>query len=196
MENDVMDKFLDLNKGSYGYLKRYRRRQLLLMFLIACFIIADVVISLLVFKTRKTWFIVLGTVMSIPFARNMVNYIMIIKAKALSKEEYEKAEELSEKYHFVMAYDISVTGSEGLIFYPCLTVFNNNIIAYVPAESDKNSRAASYLKKCHTDDLKPRVCIVDSFEKFEKEISKIKVPKESQKKEDLRIAAKILTLGL
>ncbi len=196
MENDVMRKLLDLDKGEYGYARRYKNRQILLMFVIFSLILSDVLVSLLIFNTRKTWLIIIACIMSIPFARNFVNYLLIIKAKPLNDKEHKIADELSEKHGFIMAYDISVTDSEGLLFYPCLTVYNNNIIAYVNDLSGKEKKYTDYLKKCYEEGLKPRVCVVDSFEKFEKEIERLNSPKDSQKKQDLEIAKKLLTLGL
>ena len=196
MENDVMRKLLDLDKGEYGYARRYKNRQILLMFVIFSLILSDVLVSLLIFNTRKTWLIIIACIMSIPFARNFVNYLLIIKAKPLNDKEHKIADELSEKHGFIMAYDISVTDSEGLLFYPCLTVYNNNIIAYVNDLSGKEKKYTDYLKKCYEEGLKPRVCVVDSFEKFEKEIERLNSQKDSQKKQDLEIAKKLLTLGL
>ncbi len=191
-----MRKLLDLDKGEYGYARRYKNRQILLMFVIFSLILSDVLVSLLIFNTRKTWLIIIACIMSIPFARNFVNYLLIIKAKPLNDKEHKIADELSEKHGFIMAYDISVTDSEGLLFYPCLTVYNNNIIAYVNDLSGKEKKYTDYLKKCYEEGLKPRVCVVDSFEKFEKEIERLNSPKDSQKKQDLEIAKKLLTLGL
>lgn len=196
MENDVMRKLLDLDKGEYGYARRYKNRQILLMFVIFSLILSDVLVSLLIFNTRKTWLIIIACIMSIPFARNFVNYLLIIKAKPLNDKEHKIADELSEKHGFIMAYDISVTDSEGLLFYPCLTVYNNNIIAYVNDLSGKEKKYTDYLKKCYEEGLKPRVCVVDSFEKFEKEIERLNSPKDLQRKQDLMIAKKLLTLGL
>lgn len=196
MENDVMRKLLDLDKGEYGYARRYKNRQILLMFVIFSLILSDVLVSLLIFNTRKTWLIIIACIMSIPFARNFVNYLLIIKAKPLNDKEHKMADELSEKHGFIMAYDISVTDSEGLLFYPCLTVYNNNIIAYVNDLSGKEKKYTDYLKKCYEEGLKPRVCVVDSFEKFEKEIERLNSPKDLQRKQDLMIAKKLLTLGL
>lgn len=191
-----MRKLLDLDKGEYGYARRYKNRQILLMFVIFSLILSDVLVSLLIFNTRKTWLIIIACIMSIPFARNFVNYLLIIKAKPLNDKEHKIADELSEKHGFIMAYDISVTDSEGLLFYPCLTVYNNNIIAYVNDLSGKEKKYTDYLKKCYEEGLKPRVCVVDSFEKFEKEIERLNSPKDLQRKQDLMIAKKLLTLGL
>lgn len=196
MENDVIMKLFNLDKGEFGYAKRYKNRQILFMFLLFLFILSDVLVSILYFNTRKTWLIIIACVLSIPFARNFVNYLLIIKAKPLNDKEHKIADELSEKYGFIMAYDISVTDSEGLLFYPCLTVYNNNVIAYVNDLSSKEKKYTDYLKKCYQEGLKPRVAVVDSFEKFEKEIERLNPPKDAQRKQDLLIAKKLLTLGL
>ena len=60
----------NLRKGHYGHLKRYKLIKLAIIFICFLFILTDVVFSLIVFQTRRTLFIVIAAVMSIPFAKN------------------------------------------------------------------------------------------------------------------------------
>jgi len=188
-----------IEKGNYGYAKKLKNKTIAL--LIACFlmILSDVLISLIVFQTRKTLFIVVGCVMSIPFARNLINYIMIVHFEPLTEEMYKKAENIASKIGFVMAYDLSITDSDGVLFIPCAAVYNNNVIAYIPDSNriGKKREVKDYLAKCSDDkNIKPRTVAVSSLEQLEKELRRVGEPSAAQKKNDVEIAEKLLSLGI
>lgn len=121
----------NLHKGHYGHLKRYKQIRLAIIFLCFLFILTDVVFSLIIFQTRRTLFIVIAAVMSIPFAKNFVSYLLSLKCKPLSKDEYEETERLSEKHSLEMIYDVTVTDDD-IKFFPVTAIINNSLVAYRP----------------------------------------------------------------
>ena len=92
-----MKKKKDYSKGKYGHSKHYRNKRLFMTLLILAFIVFDVVFSLVVFHTRKTLFVIVACIMSIPFARNLIDLFMTLKAKPLDKESYMETVKLSEE---------------------------------------------------------------------------------------------------
>ena len=56
------------------------------MFVCFLFILVDVIFSLIFFQTKKTLFVVIACVMAIPFAKNLIGYLMIIKYQPLDEE--------------------------------------------------------------------------------------------------------------
>ena len=170
------------------------------MLTLACFvfILADVLISLIYFQTNKTLFIVIAAVMSIPFAKNLIGYLMTFKFEPLTEEEYREAERIAEERGTVMAYDISVTASEGILFYPCVAVYNNNVIGLLQkGQNQKKKDATEYLKKVQERaSTKPRVIVVESLKEIERELNRLTPPKEDQVKHDIFIAEKLLELGI
>ena len=83
--------------GSYGRIRKKRNIKLVMVIFLLLLILADVLFSIIVFHTRKTWFIIIACVMSIPFARNLIDYFMAIKSKPLNKETYEKTKEMADR---------------------------------------------------------------------------------------------------
>ena len=168
------------------------------MFVCFLFILVDVIFSLVFFQTKKTLFVVIACVMAIPFAKNLIGYLMIIKYQPLDEEQHREAEEIAEKHGFAMAYDISVTAEAGILFYPCVAVFNNNVIGLLqPGQNQKKKDAVEYLKKVQERvNTKPRVIVVEKLKDMDRELSRLNPPKEDQLKADTVIAERLLELGL
>lgn len=186
----------NFQKGNYGHLKRYKQIRLIILFVCFLFILTDVVFSLIVFQTRRSLFIVIAAVMSIPFAKNFVSYLLSLKCKPLSKKEFEKTKEYSAKHSLKFLYDISVTDDD-VKFFPVAAIINNGIVAYRPEASDTAEKKASteYLETVFSDNKdKVRICIVDSLESFDKEITRLKSSSKEVKQSE-KLSMKILGAG-
>ena len=187
----------NLHKGHYGHLKRYKHIQLFLLMVCFLFILLDVLFSLIVFQTRKTLFIVMAAVLSIPFSRNFVSYLLALKCEPLSEKEYKEAEAIAGKYEGSFVYDIAVTG-DTVYFFPCAAIYGNNLIAYLPQASDakKQSEAKDYLDNINTElKDKVRIVVVDSFQKLDKELSRISKSVETNEARESEIRARLLQMG-
>ena len=184
-------------KGNYGYAKGLKRRRMILMFVCFAFILADVLSSLIFFQTKKTLFVVLACIMSIPFAKNLIGYLMVIRCEPLSREEHEEAEAIAKEKDTTLAYDISITETEGVLFYPCVAIYNNNVIGLVQAgQNQKEKDAVTYLKKVQEGvPSKPRVVVVDSLKEMKRELDRLNPPKEEQLRDDVKIAERLMELG-
>ena len=184
-------------KGNYGYARSLKRKRLLLMLACFAFILADVIISLVFFQTKKTLFVVLACVMSIPFAKNLIGYIMLIRYEPLSPEEHAEAERIAEERGTTLAYDISVTDSAGVLFYPCVAIYNNNVIGLLQSgQNVKKKNAVEYLKKVQEGSpTKPRVVVVDSLKELKRELDRLNPPKEDQIGADIKIAERLMEIG-
>lgn len=183
-------------KGLYGHISRIRKSRIIMCIILAAFIIIDVVISLAVFKTRKTWFIVFGCLLAIPFARNVVDIMMTLKTKPLSEDLYNKTKEISDSSSRALLYDISITESEGIIFVPCMMIYNNNMICFTPDEKDSSAREKikKYLSTANAEtDKNYRIVVTENIKTFEKEVKKVRDVSDSQ--EDIEMTEKILSMG-
>ena len=185
-------------KGTYGHSKKYRIYRLIFAAILLVLILADVLFSVLVFHTRKTVYIIIACILAIPFARNVVDVIMTFKARPLSKEEYEKTKELSEKTNKPLLYDVSITQEEGMYYVPCMAVYNNNIICYTPEIKDAKirERIKGYLGAVNTDDINYRIFITEKYQTFEKEISKLREADAETRAIDEDIEYSILSMGI
>lgn len=188
----------NLHKGHYGHLKRYKNIRLLMIFVCFAFILADVLLSLIMFQTRRTLFIIIATIMSIPFAKNFANYLLCFKCNPLKQDEYERAEKIAKKHDINLLYDISIT-DDGILFFPTVAIVNNNIIAYHPESKDnaRQKEAVKYLENVNSElKDKARICVVDSFERLDKELGRICPEKEDSLDRDKDLRIRLLRLGL
>lgn len=185
-------------KGAYGHARHIRRVRLILMLLCFLFILTDVVFSLVIFQTRRTLFVIAACVMSIPFAKNLIGYLMAYPAQPLDRDAYEKAEMIGRKSGAEMMYDLTVTDTEGVLYFPCGAVLNNNLILYhrKAGEADTRKKIQQYLSD-FTDarEEKVRVVSVSSLTQMEKELNRITTPKKEQKRMDGKIREKLLEKG-
>ena len=185
-------------KGEYGHARHNKNKKLILTVVLFAVILSDVLISLIVFQTRKTWFIILGCVMSIPFARNLIDYFMAIKSKPLNKETYEKTKEMADRLDKELLYDISITDTDGMVFVPCVYIESNNIIAFTPEETNVKDREKikTYINGVNTlCGTSYRIFVTENINTFEKELKKIKKADAEAADKDREVAANLLTMG-
>ena len=186
------------SKGKYGHSKHYRNIRLAVALFLLVLIVSDVVFSIMVFHTRKTLFVVVACILSIPFARNVIDVFMALKAKPLSKKEYEETQELSDKTGVGLLYDITVTETEGVIYVPCLAVYNNSIICYTPDEKDtkKREKIKQYISEVNQlSGTNYRIFVTEKYSTFSKEIKKLHEPDKATMKTDKKVTEKLLGMG-
>ncbi len=186
-------------KGTYGYAKNYKNRKLTGTIVFFLFILIDVIMTLIVFQTRNTIFIVVACLLSLPFAKFLIAYIMCIKFTPLKKEEYERVNEISEKNNAITVYDASISRTEGMRFFPAVSIKNNNMIALCPKAdtNDKLKEYKSFLEDvCKGTKYKYRVVITSSVNKYKKELDKIKSPDETTLLIDRHIKERLLDMGV
>ena len=184
-------------RGKYGHSKHHRNLKISMAVGLLLLILLDVIFSLVVFHTRKTVFVIVACVLSLPFARNVIDIFMSLKAAPLSEEEYQKTNELSENTGIHLYYDISVTEEEGMYYIPCAAVCNNNIICYTPNITDTKMREKlkGYVNEINTDEINVRVFLTEKYSTFEKEIKKLKNPDGTQAALDREVLEKLLSMG-
>ncbi len=184
-------------KGKYGHSKHYRNNRLMMTLAILVVIILDVAFSVILFHTRKTVFVIVGCIMAIPFARNLIDFIMSLRAKPLGKEEYEKTCVLAKESGRKLLYDVSITEEDGVIYIPCLLVYNNNIICYTPHISGvkDRDRVKKYVSGVNYDEHNYRIFVTEKYSTFEKEVKKIGDASNETLDIDQEIIYRLLSMG-
>lgn len=184
--------------GSYGRIKKKRNIKLFMVLFLLALIVADVIFSIVVFHTRKTWFIIIACVMSIPFARNIIDFFMCLRCKPLDKETYNAVNEISNETGRKIIYDLPVTDEDGLVFVPAACVYNNNIIAFTPDEKDakKREKIKKYVGMVNdSGENQCRIVVTDNINTFKKEISRIKDAEGASDKADEQLMDKFYAIG-
>ena len=186
-------------KGRYGHWKYYRNIRLLFAGIILAVIIASVILSLAIFHTKKTVFIIIACIMAIPFARNVTDLFIVFKAKALSSDDHKELEEIASAAGHSLNYDLSITEEDGVLYIPCALIASNNIIAYTPEETDARKR--ENIKKALEEvnsrtDQKYRIFVTEKKSTFIKEIKKIRTLDEDDKAVDNLIKLELFSMGI
>lgn len=185
-------------KGSYGYVKHYKRIRIILGSICLALILGDLIFSLSVFHTKKTLFVVVGCIMAIPFARNVVDFILAFPYKSLTTDEHKKFEKLSDELDIPILYDISITETEGVAFYQALAIYNNNFIAFQSNAGDKkvHDKLIKYLDTAQPEGKsRMRLVVTSDFAQFKKNLLRLSKPNENQIIIDNRARKKVLTMG-
>ena len=184
--------------GSYGRIRKKRNIKLVMVIFLLLLILADVLFSIIVFHTRKTWFIIIACVMSIPFARNIIDFVMCLRCNPLDNDTYKAVNEVSDETGRKIIYDLPITDEDGLIFVPAACVYNNNIIAFTPDEKDakKREKIKKYINMVNdSDDRQCRIFVTDNLNTFKKEISRIKDSEGASDRDDELTMDRLYSLG-
>ena len=184
-------------RGKYGHSKHHRNLKISMAVGLLLLIVMDVIFSLVIFHTRKSLFVIVACVLSLPFARNVIDIFMSLKAKPLSEDEYKQTAELSDKTGIRLYYDISVTEEEGMYYIPCAAVCNNNIICFTPniPEVKTREKLKGYLNELNIEEYSYRIFLTEKYSTFEKEIKKLKPAEGKQEATDIEFLEKLLYMG-
>lgn len=182
-------------KGAYGYLRAYRRSKLVMSIIFAAMIEFIVITLLLQFGTTKHVMIVIAVLLSLPFAKFLISFLMCVKFKPLAEEEYEKIKEKTEKQTGRMLYDLGISQYEGMRFFPAICVKNSHVYALVldKAFEDRKKDYEKWLSDCLGEGKnKVIISVFSDMDAFVKKVNSTSEPKESIRRIDKNIAEKLL----
>ncbi|SCW37343.1 hypothetical protein SAMN05660484_00668 [Eubacterium ruminantium] len=158
-----------IEKGDYGYARKYKNKRIIITLLCFACIMADILIGLIAFQSRKTLFTVVACVMSLPFAKNLIGYLMVVGFKPLSKSDYEKVKTFADEKKITMCYDISASDSQKMLFYPCVAIAGNNVTALInPMKGESISEESGSKNAARKDGAH-----MEFYKKYEKCLSQI-----------------------
>lgn len=132
-----------MQKGTKGYLNKYKKRQLLKTGIAFSIIIAIVITALLLEHTTKTVIIVAAIVGVLPAAKMLVGFIVVAwfssyDGESVSKEQSKFGREL---------FDLAISTEEKIIFVPYLFMTQDKIFAYVkPGKNFDKNKFKRYLQ--------------------------------------------------
>lgn len=185
------------SKGEYGYMKSYRRGKLIASIILAA-MIAFVVISILImYGSRNRVIIVFAVLLSLPFAKFFIAYIMCIRFKPLNTENYDHIVDKTSKDGDVkLLYDVVITKYEGMKFYQSICVKNGKVYALVIDDKITVNKKdyAKWIEECVADSKhKYSVSIICDTEEYIKKVNSISSPNDNTRLIDKHMKERILT---
>jgi len=163
---------IELEKGTFGYIKKNKRRQMGLVILMFIIAVAMFVTGLIVNKNDKANLLTaLAILMVLPAAKFLTLYIVLFPYKSVSKERYEKVKsKLSE--NIIMMTDMVITSTQKSMNLDFILITDNQVLCLLgKAKQDvkyiedylmktiATTRADSFTVKVFTDEKKFMDCI-------------------------------------
>lgn len=116
-----------MQKGTKGYLNKYKKRQLLKTGIAFGVILAIVIAALLLEHTTKTAIIVVAVVGVLPAAKMLVGFIVVAPFSSYDGERVPKEQGKLGREIF----DLAISTEEKFVFVPYLFMTEDKIFAYV-----------------------------------------------------------------
>lgn len=191
-----------MDKGQYGYIKKYRKKIIISIIALGILILAGVILSLAMFKTTKTLIILLPILISLPFAKQIVALIMCSKFRPLTEKEHAY---LEKQIHYEnrdgLLYDISISRYEGMIFFPAVIVRDGRMLFLYQTPFQKKIPNAEFLKKeiqRAFENVKQSYVVMTAttLEEFVKKANTIKEPDEAYVEKDKSMRQTLFELGV
>lgn len=188
-------------KGEYGYLKAYRREKLIISLILAVMIALIIAGMLFLFGDTGRVMIVFAILLTLPFAKFLIAWIMCAKFEPLTEEQYRQlcAEIAGTKKGGIsdgLYFDIVITQYEGMKFYQSMCIKNGKIIALVlDKDFEQNKKAyEKWIQSCIADSkYKYSVTVYGDVQEYIKRVRSISSPNDKTAMIDRHMTDRILT---
>lgn len=192
--------FNKFQKGEYGYLKSYRRSRLIVALILAAMIAFVIITMLMLFGDTGRVMIVFAILLTLPFAKFLIAWIMCARFTPLSADQYEHLYSVLRENGLEnikgLCFDVVITQYEGMKFFQSLCVKNGKIIALVLDRSYQENKKEyqKWIQNCTEDSkYKYTIQIFDDIDEYAKKVRSISTPNEKTAMIDKHILEKILT---
>ncbi len=188
-------------KGEYGYLKAYRRGKLIVSLILAAMIAFIIITMLWLFGDTGRVMIVFAILLTLPFAKFLIAWIMCARFEPLTEEQYQKlCQDISDKEKTEnmdgVLFDVVITQYEGMKFYQSMCVKNGKVVALVLAKDFQQNKKEyrEWIERCVTDSkYKYTVTLCSDIGEYGKKVRTISTPNDKTAMIDRHIREKILT---
>ncbi len=186
-----------LDKGTYGYIERFKRYELIKTIVWLIFIALVIGIPWLILKTQMNLFTVVGIVLVLPTARTFILYIAALSHHSGSEAEHEDIAAMVRE-PMILLSDLMLTRSKGptIVIWEAI-VYNGNIYAYVPSQKADIKEITAYLQQTMKDlGYKRKPLVHDQFASYRDLVEMLSVnhPSEVMECEDLARRLKAISL--
>lgn len=191
-----------MEKGTYGYIKRYEKKQMISVIILWILIVLGVSLSIGLYDTTKTLIILLPILTSLPFAKQLVGLILCIGFHPLSKEDHQRIiDEITYSDQEDIIYDISISKYEGILYFPAVVVRDGRLLFLYQDKWNKKIPTKDALKKhlkavFENDKQQYVIMVTTDVSEFIMKAKQIKAPSDEFKQKDTRMKERIFELGI
>lgn len=131
-----------VEKGNYGYIGYYKSKKLAAALVLLAMILFIIITLIIMYGDTSRVGVVFAILLSLPFAKYLIAFIMVFSFKSMEKDTYEKVS-AALSCEDGLIYDLVLSKYEGMRFYYALCVKNGHVYALVP-EKNIDSRKKDY----------------------------------------------------
>lgn len=127
-----------MEKGTYGYIDSYKKKYGIATVIFAVVIVAAAVAVYLIFGTVKHVAILVPIILSLPFAKLMLQWVVIAKFHSFKSEEQARIQEqLEGREYCIVLYDTALSSYEAISYASCLVIDQGDIYLLWGGSNDK-----------------------------------------------------------
>ncbi|MBE5945899.1 MAG: hypothetical protein E7259_03010 [Lachnospiraceae bacterium] len=186
-------------KGDYGYINAYKKGKLVISLILAAMISFIVITVIIMYGSTNKVAIVFAILLSMPFAKFLIAYIICAKFNPLNKEQYEYIEENTKTSNSKILYDVTISQYEGVEFYHSLCVKNGIVCALVLDKNINKNRDdyEKWISACVTDDkYEYKIHVFGDIDAYLKKVNSISAPNDNTRIVDKHMTERILDTGV
>ena len=163
-----------LKKGTYGYIRAYKKYHLIVSVLWACLVAAVFTAGVLIFKTRLNWLTLAAALLLLPAAKAWIASIVMIPYKTDEPEHFEKISAMVKDMPAEVYSDLVLTKYEGAMMISVLVLYDDNFFAYVPKQRKTPDQIRQYLNEIIKEaGGSSKALVYNDFNKYEKAIQRL-----------------------
>ena len=139
--------YTPLEKGCFGYIDKKKKHQLIIS-LISLFMVFIICITgIIIYDTRKSIYAVLAALSSLPVAKMLVGYIVIMPYYSVSGDFKKKLESVAgDKENCKILYDVVLSSSDKAMYAGTLYIKNGKIYGFADKRNTKSHSEISLNK--------------------------------------------------
>lgn len=142
-----MAKLFEKEKGEYGYLKKTKKIDIIKMLIYIGVALVIFVLGLFLNKmSYQNVFTIVAILFVLPWARVMVEYILIFPYHTPDKKDYEKWKSILPEQARLLS-DVVITSTEKSMGLDFVVMGNGYLFAYTTKEKQDDNYIQKYLKK-------------------------------------------------
>lgn len=129
---------MKVKKGAYGYLIGFKKRRLLGTLLLVAAMAAVIGFGYWRYHTMKTIFTVMGILFSLPIAKILSGFLVVLPLHSISKERYERMKkEMDQVTEDQILWDLALASAEKVRYFPCVVFSDQKVIVFYEKGTEK-----------------------------------------------------------
>lgn len=157
-----------LNKGTYGYIVKYKKRFGLISLFWILWIAVLFTVGCLIYQTKMNIWTLFAVLFVLPAARSWVAFIVMLPYHSGDEKDYKHIQRLMEGKSARVYADLVITKYEGAMYLPIVVNFDDNFYAYAPGQKRPLSEIRSYLNQIlKSAGAGTKAMVFEDYHKFE-----------------------------